>query len=195
MDKLLDSSHKFLVGIKAAEIVHLTLQNAPEAFHRPVIDTSTNPGHTFTHWRYIKDGSVSDFADLVIVLGFVLIVLLIIVGFRVYMLQDTKQALSSYLFIVAGTLILIGLAAHSNISESSMIRSEYQYLVTYGAKIKQSDIEQPSTHWRDYCQVLVNLCVNVSGVHSEDKGYHTIYEMLQRMWEALPDGSCANQSF
>ena len=56
MDELLDSSHELFVGFKSVEIVHLTFQDAPEALHRAVIDTSANPGHTLLHLLFIEFG-------------------------------------------------------------------------------------------------------------------------------------------
>ena len=31
------------------EIIHFTLQNAPEALHRTIVNTSANTGHTLPH--------------------------------------------------------------------------------------------------------------------------------------------------
>ena len=49
MDKLLNSSHELLIGFEMVEEVHLTFQDAPEALHGTVINTSANTGHTLLH--------------------------------------------------------------------------------------------------------------------------------------------------
>ena len=49
MDKLLNSSHELLIGFEMVEVVHLTFQDAPEALHRAIVNTSTNTGHTLLH--------------------------------------------------------------------------------------------------------------------------------------------------
>ena len=49
VDKLFNSSHQLLVDIKAIEIIHPTLQDTPEAFHRAVVDTSSHSGHALCH--------------------------------------------------------------------------------------------------------------------------------------------------
>ena len=49
MDKLLNSSHELLIGFEMVEVVHLTFQDAPEALHGPIINTSANTGHTLRH--------------------------------------------------------------------------------------------------------------------------------------------------
>ena len=49
VDKLLNRSCQLFVGIKAIEVVHLTLQNTPEALHRAVVDASAHSGHALCH--------------------------------------------------------------------------------------------------------------------------------------------------
>ena len=46
MDKLLNCCRKLLIGFEMVEVVHLTLQDTPEALHRTIVNTSTNTGHT-----------------------------------------------------------------------------------------------------------------------------------------------------
>lgn len=49
MDKLSYCIHKLLIGFKMGEIIHFTLQDAPEALHRAIVNTSANTGHTLLH--------------------------------------------------------------------------------------------------------------------------------------------------
>ena len=46
MDKLDDGFLKFMIGMKMAQIVHFALEDSPEAFHGPIVDTSTNTRHS-----------------------------------------------------------------------------------------------------------------------------------------------------
>ena len=49
MDKLSYCINKLLIGFKMVEIIHFTLQDAPESLHRAIVNTSTNTGHTLLH--------------------------------------------------------------------------------------------------------------------------------------------------
>ena len=54
IDELFNCRYEFLVSIKRIEVVHLTFQNAPEAFHRTIIDATTNTGHTLLHFLFVQ---------------------------------------------------------------------------------------------------------------------------------------------
>jgi len=54
MDKLDDGFLKFMIGMKMAQIVHFALEDSPEAFHGPIVDTSTNTRHALNHARFIQ---------------------------------------------------------------------------------------------------------------------------------------------
>ena len=49
MDKLLNGFYKFLIGFKMVEIIHLTLQDAPETLHWAIVNTSANTRHTLLY--------------------------------------------------------------------------------------------------------------------------------------------------
>lgn len=42
VDELIDHCHKLFVCLKVVQIIHLALQNAPETFHRSIVDTSAD---------------------------------------------------------------------------------------------------------------------------------------------------------
>lgn len=54
VNKRFHSLYKLFVSIKMSEIVHLTFQNAPEAFHGTVINTSSDARHTLFHVPLIQ---------------------------------------------------------------------------------------------------------------------------------------------
>ena len=57
MNELSYRIHKLFVGFKMVEVVHLAFQDAPEALHRAIVNTSANTGHTLPHSRFFM-GSV-----------------------------------------------------------------------------------------------------------------------------------------
>lgn len=105
-------------------------------------------------------------------------------------------SLSSYLVILAIIIYVPGIMAHWNISDDRLIQSEYLYLIFQGARLTSDDIQNSTTHWNDYCQVLVHLYSNVSGIASEDHGYHNLSSMLSKLRKHLAQGNdCVDAKF
>ena len=49
INKLSYCIHKRFIGFKMVEIIHFTLQDAPETLHRTIVNASANTGHTLPH--------------------------------------------------------------------------------------------------------------------------------------------------
>lgn len=110
--------------------------------------------------------------------------------------NSNKLSLSLYLVIIATIICIPGLVSLWNISEDRLIQSEYFYLTYRGSRLKDSDIINTTNHWQDYCQVFVNMYSNVSGLTSEDEGYHKLRGMLGQMHQYLTQNSeCASIKF
>ena len=54
MNELSYRIHKLFVGFKMVEVVHLAFQDAPEALHRAIVNTSANTGHTLPHSLFFQ---------------------------------------------------------------------------------------------------------------------------------------------
>ena len=54
MNELSYRIHKLFIGFKMVEIIHFTLQDAPEALHRAIVNTSANTGHTLPHSLFFQ---------------------------------------------------------------------------------------------------------------------------------------------
>lgn len=110
--------------------------------------------------------------------------------------NSSELSLSLYLVIIATIICVPGLVSLWNISEDRLIQSEYFYLTYRSSQLKDSDIINTSNHWQDYCQVFVNMYSNVSGLTSEDEGYHKLSGMLGQMHRYLTQNSeCASIKF
>ena len=49
MDIFFDGGSQCLLARKFSQIVHLGFQNSPESFHRTIVNTPSNSGHTLHH--------------------------------------------------------------------------------------------------------------------------------------------------
>ena len=54
VNELVDRCHKLFVGLKVVQIIHLALQDAPEAFRRTVVNTSADSGHALRHFLFVQ---------------------------------------------------------------------------------------------------------------------------------------------
>ena len=57
VDELLDRCYKLLVGFKLVQIIHLALQDAPEALHGTVVDASADSRHALCHLLLVQSRS------------------------------------------------------------------------------------------------------------------------------------------
>ena len=61
MDKLSYCINKLLIGFKMVEIIHFTLQDAPESLHRAIVNAVGYTRHTLCHtgfFQHMVKGSV-----------------------------------------------------------------------------------------------------------------------------------------
>ena len=54
MNELTYRIHKLFIGFKMVEIIHFTLQNAPEALHRTIVNASANTRHALPHSLFFQ---------------------------------------------------------------------------------------------------------------------------------------------
>ena len=54
MDIGLNHLHKLVLAGKPSAIIAFLLQNAPEALHRAIVNTSANAGHTLPHSLFFQ---------------------------------------------------------------------------------------------------------------------------------------------
>lgn len=104
--------------------------------------------------------------------------------------SPSELSLHTYTILLGAMFCTIGLMLLWDISDSQLIHSEYRYLSFRGLDLRSKDVESSTTHWLDYCQVLTNLYTNVSGLDSEDAGYHSLSEMLERLQSYLTRDKC-----
>lgn len=103
---------------------------------------------------------------------------------------------ATYLIMVAAIMCVPALLSFWSISDERLVQSEYLYLSYQGSRLRPIDIKNSSSRWRDYCQVLVNLYSNVSGLDSEDQAYHSLKGMLIRIRNSLGTAdTCTNTKF
>lgn len=112
--------------------------------------------------------------------------------------STTEQILtiSMYLFFISAIAGLSGLVGYWYISDDELLKSEYRYIMIQSSLLKENDIIKGTPRWRDYCQVIVNLYSNISGISSEDKHIHKLNHILEKAKKFKGDReSCASIKF
>lgn len=166
-----------------------------------------NRRRLLTHWHYNKDGILSSWENSIFILlvfeGCAFLFALAAILFLPTTVQATTGAeltkslpFSSYIIMAAAIMCVPALLSFGSISDERLIQSEYLYLSYQGPRITPRDISNSTPRWRDFCQVLVNLYSNVSGLESEDRGYHSIERMLIKLRHGINTSKqCAKTKF
>lgn len=104
---------------------------------------------------------------------------------------EQRLSFAAYLALCALIPYVIGMMSHWSISDDRLIQSEYNYLIIQGGKLSSEHIRKSAACWTDYCQVLVELYSNVSGIASEDRDYHQLSNILSKIRKFLVNDTCA----
>lgn len=89
--------------------------------------------------------------------------------------ENVSLPLSFHIGILGIGTFLLGVLAHFDASDESLLKSEYYYVYFKAKSLKKEDIELRSGKWKDYCQVVANVYCSGSGVMSEDEFLHQLW--------------------
>lgn len=167
-----------------------------------------NRRRILTHWNYRQDGAASSHEDTCVR---VLLVEMVVAAFALALalwkspLNEVTDTSSSYklvpifavyLVVIAAIILVLATMSLWSISDEKLIQSEYSYLTIRSIYLKEEDIRCSHTRWLDFCQVLVHLSSNVSGLDSEDGGYHNIHKNIFQLYDCMSkEGKCVKVKF
>lgn len=155
-----------------------------------------NRRRLLTHWHYHRNSAVSTRRDsavellvvevIVFFLAIVAAVLLSvpdIISPKTDSLSDVSSNIPFAIYPISAAIIIFIPAIMStwNITDERLIQSEYTYLTIKSSQIYSEDVVHGTPHWQDYCQVLINVYNNVSGLTSEDFGFHRMKEIISKL--------------
>lgn len=98
-----------------------------------------------------------------------------------------------YPLSVAIIIFIPAIMSTWNITDERLIQSEHTYLALKSSQLYPEDVAHGTPHWQDFCQVLVNVYNNVSGLTSEDFGFHHMKDMLGKLHSYISNNNELSQ--
>ena len=167
-----------------------------------------NRRRLLTHWHYKKDATISSLENITVAFLVFESIFFAIAAIWIFVATGYARALVTasdkppimpfglYLFGLALLIFIPSIMSVWTISDESLIQSEYTFLTNRAPWLRPDDIKESSAHWLDFCQVLVNLYNNVSGIESEDCGYHDLQGFLKKLHNDIgKTDTCASTRF